>query len=68
MLGVHQEMTLPLRMKKSRVISALNGVSLIITLLISNLRSPLPLQVGFGGIRRGLAASGLNGARVYVPV
>ena len=32
----------------SRVISALNGVTLIITLLITNLLSPLPLQVGFG--------------------
>ena len=30
----------------SRVISALNGVTLIITLLITNLQSPLPLQVG----------------------
>ena len=30
----------------SRVISALNGVTLIITLLRTNLQSPLPLQVG----------------------
>ena len=29
----------------SRVISALNGVTLIITLLITNLLSPLPLEV-----------------------
>ena len=30
----------------SRLISALNGVTLIVTLLITNLLSPLPLQVG----------------------
>ena len=30
----------------SRVISALNGVTLIIALLRTNLLSPLPLQVG----------------------
>ena len=30
----------------SRVISALNGVTLIITLLIINVLGPLPLQVG----------------------
>ena len=30
----------------SRVISALNGITLMMTLLITNLLSPLPLQVG----------------------
>ena len=34
----------------SRVISALNGVTLIINLLITNLLSPLPLQVGVEGL------------------
>ena len=33
-----------------RVYKCLNGVTLIITLLITNLLSPLPLQVGFRGL------------------
>ena len=42
----------------SRVISALNGVTLIITLLKTNLLSPLPLQVDFRGL--GASCSGLS--------
>ena len=34
----------------SRAISTLNGVTPVITLLINDLRSPLPLQVGSGAV------------------
>ena len=48
----------------SRVTSTLNGVTLIITLLINDLLSPLGLQVGFSGrrtMRFGLGVLGLSG-------
>ena len=50
----------------SRVISALNGVTLIITLRITNLLSPLPLQ-GRSLFFRGVEASGFRagGLRVH---
>ena len=46
----------------SRVISALNGVTLIITLLITNLLSPLPLQVVVKvyGLKVGVGAGGFQ--------
>ena len=65
----------------SRVISTLNGVTPIITLLINDLLSPLPLQVevplrlpsgaplgdlqGLHGLRLGVLGFGVQGFRVW---